>query len=740
MENKHFKKFLPFLTVLFVVATIFSLRTFAADDAYVKTGTCGKEAVWTLNIKDRTLTISGSGDMENCKYGASPWINYNSYIEKVVIEEGITSVGAYSFYCLDAALKSVRLPETLTKIGAHAFYSCKLLESVNLPNSVETIGAYAFSFCLNLPSVTLPESLRTVEDDTFYCCQKLGTVVVPESVSAIKDQAFASGQTEIKIEFLGDMPAFENVPFRKSSVKIYYPCGNSTWDPVFFSNFGGSVTWNIRHINNDCSNFIADIKAGTITGTCKNCNSEYTMTVDTIACVNSEFRIGVRTNKWQTFDIMCTDGCKVNSRYSGYSGVFVNDSFSGTIYMRASVKSPGLHRLKVSGSASGNDLYYNVFIIEHRYSKETVKPTCTENGADYYTCSLCSYKYKDNVTDALGHKLGNYISDGNATCTKDATETAHCNRCDYSETRTVSGSALGHSSVIDSAVAATCEKPGKTAGSHCSFCGFVTEPQKEIAALGHKVVCDKAIAATCTKSGKTSGSHCSICGKVLSAQKIVAKKAHIYKTSITKADAAKKKNGKSVSVCSFCKTQKIEKIYCPKAMSLSYTKATYTGKSLKPKVIIKDANGTIIPSSNYDITYSNNKKVGTATVTVKFKGKKYKGVLKKTFVINPPGTWTNGWSTDSKSFTVMWEKQSKQTTGYIVEYSTSSKFKKNKTKTVKIKDSSKTYLDVKNCKRNTTYYVRVRTYKVVGDKTYYSDWQSASHGKEPPLKLKTEKR
>lgn len=62
--------------------------------------------------------------------------------------------------------------------------------------------------------------------------------------------------------------------------------------------------------------------------------------------------------------------------------------------------------------------------------------------------------------------------------------------------------------------------------------------------------------------------------------------------------------------------------------------------------------------------------------------------------------------------------------GYQIQYSTSSKFASKKTKTVTIKGAKNTSKTLKNLKRNKTYYIRVRTYKIVANKKVYSDWSS----------------
>ena len=154
-------------------------------------------------------------------------------------------------------------------------------------------------------------------------------------------------------------------------------------------------------------------------------------------------------------------------------------------------------------------------------------------------------------------------------------------------------------------------------------------------------------------------------------------------------------------------------------VQLSKTSVTYNGKAQEPSVIVKDANGNIVNAANYTVSYSNNTNVGQASVTVTFSGN-YSGTANKTFLIVPKGTSISKVTAQTKGFTVKWKKQAKQTTGYEIQYSTNKKFKKAKTaKKIKAKTTSKNITKLKAQKK---YYVRIRTYKKVNGKKYYSDW------------------
>lgn len=90
------------------------------------------------------------------------------------------------------------------------------------------------------------------------------------------------------------------------------------------------------------------------------------------------------------------------------------------------------------------------------------------------------------------------------------------------------------------------------------------------------------------------------------------------------------------------------------------------------------------------------------------------------FATNIPSTTITSVKTKSKAFTIKWKKKT-NIAGYQIQYSTNSKFKKGN-KTIKIKKAKTVSKKITGLKPSKKYYVRIRTYKIVNKKTYYSSW------------------
>ena len=171
------------------------------------------------------------------------------------------------------------------------------------------------------------------------------------------------------------------------------------------------------------------------------------------------------------------------------------------------------------------------------------------------------------------------------------------------------------------------------------------------------------------------------------------------------------------------KTFKIEAKKITPSVTLSAKVFVYDGSVKKPTVTVKTGS-TKLAASNYSVTYASGRKnVGTYKVTVKMKGN-YSGSKTVTFKINPKPTKIYNVVGSKPQFVVKWTKQTTQVTGYQIQYSLSSSFASGN-KTVTISKNSINSKTIKKPKAGKTYYVRVRTYKTVSGKKYYSTWSKA---------------
>lgn len=202
-------------------------------------------------------------------------------------------------------------------------------------------------------------------------------------------------------------------------------------------------------------------------------------------------------------------------------------------------------------------------------------------------------------------------------------------------------------------------------------------------------------------------------------------KLHKHSYQTTTKEATTKANGSTITKCKKCGyVKKKTTIYYPKTVKLSSTNYVYSGKTYKPSVTVTDSKGNKISSKNYTLTYSKGRKTpGKYTVTITFKND-YSGTVKKTFKINPKATSISKVKAQSKACTVAWKKQTTQTTGYQIQYSTSSSFK-SANKIVNVGKNSTLSQKISKLTKGKKYYIRVRTYKTVEQVDYYSSWSSA---------------
>lgn len=108
---------------------------------------CGEGIKW--RYEEGVLTITGEGKMDDFTDGGEPWRAHKDEIEEVIMEGGVTYVGAYAFKDYDNLL-AVEFGDAMYEIGPEAFRSCDGLTSVRLPASFKIFGESSFLSCKNL--------------------------------------------------------------------------------------------------------------------------------------------------------------------------------------------------------------------------------------------------------------------------------------------------------------------------------------------------------------------------------------------------------------------------------------------------------------------------------------------------------------------------------------------------------------------------------------------------------------
>lgn len=170
------KKTVSLLALLAALCCLFTASAAAADAP--TSGTCGENLTWTLDGAG-TLTISGTGAMEDFGPYDAPWRQNRDSIKTVVIENGVTTIGRSAF-CWCPSLTSVTIPKSVTSIGERAFYGCTSLTGITIPESVTLIGESAFYQCTALTNVTIPESVTTIGRNAFDDCRGLTDVYITD--------------------------------------------------------------------------------------------------------------------------------------------------------------------------------------------------------------------------------------------------------------------------------------------------------------------------------------------------------------------------------------------------------------------------------------------------------------------------------------------------------------------------------------------------------------------------------
>lgn len=146
---------------------------------------------WEFDEDTCTLTISGTGPMKDYYYENPAWNEYRDMITKVVIGDGITTVGDYAFYGY-MQLRHAEIADTVEYIGVGAFCDAYDLKEIDFPAALKEIGSLAFSEVKIHAPLTIPNGVEIIASSAFHANDFWDTITIPESVYYIQEEAFSN--------------------------------------------------------------------------------------------------------------------------------------------------------------------------------------------------------------------------------------------------------------------------------------------------------------------------------------------------------------------------------------------------------------------------------------------------------------------------------------------------------------------------------------------------------------------
>ena len=534
-NNKHLEKFTIPDTVTIVDEHLF----------YNSTGL--KEVILNSNIKTiGDYAFSGCSVLKKINYNANQITSLSNTVFEnsgkngqgitVTFGDNITTVPSYIFNGNSANVKNVHVGEKVSYFGSYAFYNCSAIEKVYITNIEKWLTTrfdssssnplcYAKELYVNNKKFDTLKLDKTdsvsINSCAFDNFSGLKTVDIKANSVYINDYAFTgSGLKNLTLTSDNGITVRDSFENCTSLGKVSLKAGTSI--NIYSSAFIGCTSIKTVSLTADDTISVGNFAFNGCTSlTSVNMSDAY----DNSGSIGSSAFYGCTSlNSLRIGNGITSIGSSAFKGCSSLESVIVPVSVT-TINSEAFADCKKLKDIYIlnaeciASDSAQNTVYKNALI--HSHAGYSVEEYANRYGFDF---------------DPIHIGVGEYFT--SAKCTEPGEQYQKCKYCDeWANTSSVP--ALGHKTVTDKAVAATCTKTGLTEGSHCSVCNTVIKKQETVPALGHKAVTDKAVAATCIKTGLTEGSHCSVCNTVIKKQETVKALGHDFTGTVrTNADGS----------------------------------------------------------------------------------------------------------------------------------------------------------------------------------------------------------
>lgn len=750
----------------------------------------GNNITWNFDEVTGTLTLSGSGEMYNLSPGeGAEWHAYYNKVKKIVINEGISSIGTNAFCGLEKA-ESIKIPHSVKTIYSGALQGCESIEEVHLPNNLTNIGTNAFflmgsckGFYIDEPG---PKTAYHTEDGVLFCNRTLITYPqgntrdsyrVPYGTEKLEGLAFAN-TTYLQTVYIPEtMTRMYDKMFSDESngathmehpLKIYF-CTTEMIDQFGMSNFNeiskGSRIYvknqeTCNQINNSSAitNKDDDVRAEVYQQT--EPYSAYEALKKTYE--NNTYRLN--SGRTTLFRYEAADApTATDTTVWTSNNTDIANSPNGMGYITGGTK-PGTATITVTREDGKESFSFTVVNVVPTTSTEIYHQA--DGKQQVLGNSLCIHTGKsDTVSLQTVPGLTTGLTNGVTWSVSDPSKVSVKAEGDYHEKATLYRKAAG-----DVTVTATMEdengnaiqKSFQVIGDKSTKGWYVlvndgervwvtdSTPVEPIVVVrdSNGTVFKEGTDYTVQYQDNYLPDGRQACGVYVYVTPIGSYVGNPVLTGLLslcrgeqpddeddsknpddhqKTDDSKKTpDSQNPSTTNKLKKQKITKV------SSTYKKSVGQSFTLKPKakgkITYKTGNKKVATvNSKGKVTVKGTGKA-TITVTAKATSTYSKSVKKITVYGVPKKPEMKKLTAGKKKFTVQWKKD-KKADGYQVQYSTDKKFKKN-VKSVNVSKKS-TKATVKKLKKGKTYRVRVRSYKKINGKKYYSGW-----GKVKSVKVK----